>query len=82
MTYEQIKAILAERVRWADSTEFVEEGKMQLLCDAIEVLMKRLEKCKEQRDFYIKMKSNEVYETYKLEKSVNDKELDEIGSEE
>lgn len=82
MTYEQIKALLAERVRWADSTEFVDANKVQLLYDAIEVLTNRLEKCKEQRDFYIKMKSNEVYETYKLEKSVNDKELDEIGSEE
>lgn len=44
MTNDEIKNILAV------AREFPSEWKVPELCDAIELLVKQLEKCKEQRD--------------------------------
>lgn len=86
MTNEQIaKLVVAARIDFPNTHFALRDPHdavrlLHKMANAIEVLKSRMERCKDQRDFYIKMKSNEAYESYKLEKAVNDKELDEIGS--
>lgn len=82
MTNEQISKLVASAKRGFSDWQDVEDTPSSAvdmiadLCTAIEVLTKRLDRCKRQRDYYNRYSNDEFLKS--LEEC--DQELDEIGS--
>ena len=83
MTNEQIAKLVDEAQKYQEydgvkSAPINASLAVAVLCNIIEVLQKRLDRCKRQRDYYNRYSNDEFLKS--LEEC--DKELDEIGSEE